>query len=309
MNERDRPKPLALYTAASTRVAAQIITVYSTSFGMAARLLGSNHRQHVRNVYALVRVADELVDGVAAEAGLTPEMQMRALDALEAETEQALITGYSSNPIVHAFSVTARCAGIDTELTRPFFHSMRMDLEAEQSLGRTKAHLAPSVFRFEDPALTEYVYGSAEVVGLMCLCVFVRDEQLSEETDLILKRGARNLGAAFQNINFLRDLADDTNRLGRSYLSPSGEMDAARQEQLIAKIREQLSIAADTLPLLPADARIAVACALRLFSALTDRLARTPTKVLYERRIRVSFPTKTWLIAQSLFDLRKARGK
>lgn len=309
MKDRDKFKPLALYSAASQRAAAQIIGVYSTSFGLACSLLGSRHRQHVRNIYALVRIADELVDGVAAEAGLTPEMQTQALNALELETEQAMRMGYSSNPIVHAFALTARRSGIETELTRPFFNSMRMDIEAEQLLRRTEAEVPLSVFRFEDAALSDYVYGSAEVVGLMCLRVFIHEEQVSEENNRIMERGARSLGAAFQNINFLRDLADDTGRLGRSYLSPDGEMNAARQEQWIATIRQQLSVAAEALPLLPADARVAVACALRLFTGLTDRLENTPTKALYEQRVRVSAPAKTWLIAQSFFELGKARIK
>lgn len=309
MKERSKPKPLALYTAASTRAAAQIIGEYSTSFGLATSLLGSRHRQHVRNIYALVRVVDELVDGVAAEAGLSTEMQMEALAALEAETERAMLTGYSSNPIVHAFCVTARCSGIDVGLTRPFFNSMRMDLEAEQSVLRTRVGSALSVFRFDDPALTDYVYGSAEVVGLMCLRVFIREEQVSEDANRIMETGARSLGAAFQNINFLRDLADDTNRLGRSYLSPDGRMDAAGHVRWIATIRGQLGVASETLPMLPADARIAVACALRLFTVLTDRLERMPTAALYERRVRVSAPAKTWVIAQSFLDLRRARAK
>ncbi len=309
MKERDRPQPLALYSAACERAAAQIIGVYSSSFGVASSLLGSRHRQHVRNIYALARVADELVDGVAAEAGLTPEMQMQMLNAFEAETEQAILTGYSTNPIVHAFASTARCSGIDTELTRPFFNSMRMDLEAGQLIRRTSADLPESVLCFEDAAHADYVYGSAEVVGLMCLRVFIREEQVSDESGRILENGARSLGAAFQNINFLRDLADDTDRLGRSYLCPDGEMNTARQEQWIDTIREQLRVAAESLPLLPADARVAVACALRLFTGLTDRLERTPTKVLYEQRVRVSTPAKTWLIAQSFLDLGKARIK
>ena len=309
MKERDRPQPLALYSAACERAASQIIGQYSTSFGLATSMLGTRHRKHVRNIYALTRVADELVDGVAAEAGLTPEMQMQLLNAFEAETEQAFLTGYSSNPIIHAFASTARCSGIDTTLTRPFFNSMRMDLVAHQSIQGVGADEAVHLYRFERSAHTDYVYGSAEVVGLMCLRVFMRGIPVTDEASRTLENGARSLGAAFQNINFLRDLADDTSRLQRSYLSSDGEMNADHQDQWIATIREQLGVAAQSLPLLPADARVAVGCALRLFTKLTDRLERTPTKALYERRVRVSAPAKTWLVAQSFLEFGKARVK
>ena len=306
----DRLGALARYTAASESAAGRIIESYSTSFGLATSLLGERHRTHVRNIYALVRVADELVDGVTAEAGIAPEQQHAALTRLEQEVEAATGSGYSSNPIVHAFAVTARASGIGAALTRPFFASMRTDLPAisvdaaEPAAPRSGAD---AMLRFGDEAHASYVYGSAEVVGLMCLRVFLRDEWCSTETRTQLEHGARRLGAAFQNVNFLRDLADDTDRLGRSYLSDHGTVDAELQARWIAVIREQLADAVATLPLLPRDARLAVGCALRLFGRLTDRIARTPAAQLAERRVRVPAPEKAWLVARSALDLRKER--
>lgn len=300
--------PLERYSAASERAAGRIIAAYSTSFGLATRLLGPRHRTHVRNIYALVRVADELVDGVAAEAMVDAEAQRTMLDELEADVEQALRTGYSSNPIVHAFGRTARAAGIDASLTGPFFASMRTDLRVADSPGRDVTtgggEAAPQ--EFDAGAHAEYVYGSAEVVGLMCLRVFLRDEQISSAQSARLEYGARRLGAAFQNVNFLRDLADDTDRLGRSYLTAGEEMTPERQAEWITTIRAQLGDAEAVLPELPRDARVAVGCAYRLFSKLTDRLAETPAEQLRTRRVRVADPVKAILVLRSALDARKS---
>lgn len=302
-----KPDPLAHYTAASEAAAARIIAAYSTSFGLATKLLGTRHRRHVRNIYALVRVADELVDGVAAEAEVEPGEQRLKLDQLEAETELAMRTGYSSNPIVHAFARTAREAGIDASLTRPFFASMRMDLPAiSDPQGPAEEARAAALQTFDMDEHAVYVRGSAEVVGLMCLRVFMRDELRTEEETERLEHGARQLGAAFQNVNFLRDLGDDTGRLGRAYLGPDIDMTPELQQQWIATIREQLADARAALPLLPQDARAAVGCALRLFERLADEIARTPAERLRSRRIRVSDPVKAWLALRSVLAARRA---
>lgn len=300
--------PLEQYSIASERAAGRIIAAYSTSFGWATRLLGRRHRTHVRNIYALVRVADELVDGVAAEAMVDAEAQRTMLDELEADVEQALRTGYSSNPIVHAFGRTARAAGIDASLTGPFFSSMRTDLCAAEAPGTDAGTGSDeaALQAFDAGAHAEYVYGSAEVVGLMCLRVFLRDEQISSEQMQRLEHGARRLGAAFQNVNFLRDLADDTDRLGRSYLTSGAEMTPERQAEWITTIRAQLGDAEAVLPDLPRDARVAVGCAYRLFSRLTDQLAETPADHLRTRRVRVADPVKAVLVLRSALDARKS---
>jgi phytoene/squalene synthetase len=256
MRRADDLGPLERYTAASEAAAQRVIAAYSTSFGLATRLLGARHRTHIRNIYALVRIADELVDGVAEHAGVAAVEQRRRLAALEDETEQAMRSGYSSNPIVHAFAVTARDAGIDVGLTRPFFASMRMDLPEAPPVGTAEAPpRAAAVRAFDVSDHAAYVYGSAEVVGLMCLRVFMRDEACSAETAQVLEHGARQLGAAFQNVNFLRDLGDDADRLKRDYLGGEAEMTPELQRRWIETIRAQLADAEQTVPLLPSDAR------------------------------------------------------
>lgn len=306
MRRADDLGPLERYTAASEAAAQRVIAAYSTSFGLATRLLGSRHRTHIRNIYALVRIADELVDGVAEHAGVAAVEQRRRLAALEDETEQAMRSGYSSNPIAHAFAVTAREAGIDVGLTRPFFASMRMDLPEAPPVGMTEvAPRAAAVRAFDVSDHAAYVYGSAEVVGLMCLRVFMRDEACSAETAQLLEHGARQLGAAFQNVNFLRDLGDDADRLKRDYLGAEAEMTPELQRRWVETIRTQLADAEQTLPLLPSDARGAVGCVLRLFRRLTERIARTPAANLRSRRVRVSNPVKAWLALQSLIAARK----
>lgn len=298
--------PLDRYTRASEKAAATIIGAYSTSFGAATQLLGQRHRSHVRNIYALARVADELVDGATAEAEMPTQEQRFTLDQLEEEVEVAVQSGYSSNPIVHAFAYTARTAAIDEELTRPFFSSMRTDLTRTLPGDAQTGHSA-SLLYFGDTEHADYVFGSAEVVGLMCLRVFIRDESPSSGELAVLMQGARRLGAAFQNVNFLRDLADDTERLGRSYLSENGTLDDDARSQWVAVIRAQLAEAQLALPLLPTDARAAVGAALRLFDSLTTRIARTSVEDLYRRRVRVPTLEKSWLIAQAVLEVQKGR--
>lgn len=270
---------LTLYDRVADQTASVVIRRYSTSFGMASRLLGTGVRQHVENVYALVRVADEIVDGGAAEAGLDPSAAARLLDELERETEAAMVGGYSANLVVHAFARTARWSGFGSELTAPFFASMRADLSATEH---------------DQESFDRYVYGSAEVVGLMCLRAFVRDEPDPEAAYRDLQPGARALGSAFQKVNFLRDLAADFRELGRSYfpgvrVESFGEADKHR---LLDDLDGELALAAETIPRLPASSRRAVALAQGLFAELSRRLRRTPASQLIETRVRVPDPVK-----------------
>lgn len=278
-----RPRERSLlerYSDAAEAGAATVIAHYSTSFGAAAKLLDADARRRIRSIYALVRIADEVVDGAAAEAGLSLEQQREVLDGLEADTERAMASGYSANLVVHAFAAVARAAGFGTELTRPFFASMRRDLD-------------PTPFAPEE--IGPYIHGSAEVVGLMCLAVFVAGEaaQTGEPVDegrrARLERGAIHLGAAFQKINFLRDLAVDWRTLGRNYF-PGIDPDAFTDRDktaILDDIDRDLEIARRSLPELPRRSRAAVSAAHGLFTSLTARCRATPASEIIATRIRV----------------------
>lgn len=290
-NPADRADDTALrrFSRTADIATTDVIRTYSTSFGLATRLLGQRHRQHVRNIYAMVRIADEIVDGVAAEAGLDAGAQSAALDSYIAETHRSMRTGYSSDLILHAFARTARECGIGEDLTGPFFASMRADIASDSGFAA-----------FDADAHAAYVYGSAEVVGLMCLQVFLRDADRSPAELETLRRGARQLGAAFQNVNFLRDLADDTDRLQRGYLGGVDRLSDADRDAWVATVFAQLADARDAIPLLPKDSRAAVRSALALFAALTRRVAKTPTDELYRRRVRVPDAIKAALAARAV---------
>jgi phytoene/squalene synthetase len=266
----------ALYDRVAEQTASMIIREYSTSFGMAAKLLGAGVRQDVENIYGLVRLADEIVDGVAAYAGVSEKEIRKLLDELEVETEAAMLRGYSTNLVVHAFALTARRTGIQPDLTRPFFTSMRVDI--------TRVTHTPKSF-------DDYVYGSAEVVGLMCLKAFLVGKDLTPEENDTFVTGARKLGAAFQKVNFLRDLSADVDALGRSYFPGINiaTFNEAQKYALVADIDADLAISGAIVPLLPASSRKAVALAQNLFAELNRRIARTPAVEL--KHTRVSVPT------------------
>ena len=283
------PTGLDLYSRASHAAAKEVIYSYSTSFGLATRLLGKDFRDHVENIYAMVRVADEIVDGSAAEAQLaekavSPE---QLLSEFENETYRAMELGYSTNLILHAFAQTARLVGIKKDIVEPFFASMRMDLTEKE---HDKASFAA------------YVYGSAEVVGLMCLAVFVHGRSYTAKEKKTLVSGARALGAAFQKVNFLRDLAADFDRLGRSYFPNVSveNFDEETKKKLVQDIQSDLQTSSESLPLLPMGSRRAVAAAQLLFQELNDKISKTPAQELKTRRISVGNSRKLVLLARAL---------
>ena len=270
------------YDHASQRSAGTVIQEYSTSFGWASRLLHEPVRTHVRSLYALVRIADEIVDDPALD--LADEGRRQMLEALEQETAQAIAQGRSTNLVVHAFALAAREHGIGQELIGPFFASMRADLE---------------IATHDEASLAEYVHGSAEVVGLMCLRVFVAGDDAQYER---LREPARALGSAFQKVNFLRDLAEDHDQLGRSYfpgLDPE-DFDDAQRDVLLGEIAAELELARTAIGQLPASSRSAVAAAHGLYRALSERLRATPAARIREARVRVPDHHKVRILAQVL---------
>lgn len=272
------------YDAAARASSATVIDQYSTSFGLAARLLSPGVREAVRSIYALVRIADEIVDGAAAGAGVTVATQRELLDELEHETMLAIARGYSTNLVVHAFANTARQTGINELLIAPFFASMRRDLSSEP---------------FTASGVDEYIYGSAEVVGLMCLRCFLLEAPRSVSEVVDLELGARRLGAAFQKVNFLRDLAADSEALGRNYfpgIDPAG-ITEGEKIRILDDIDADLAAAERVLHLLPRGSRSAVTAAHNLFARLSRKLRATPAEQLLEARVRVPNPEKLAILA------------
>ncbi|GAA4692293.1 phytoene/squalene synthase family protein [Nocardioides conyzicola] len=281
-----RPPARTLYDSVSEGSAAMVIRRYSSSFGLASLLLAKPVRTQVRNVYALVRVADEIVDNPDPGLGRAPREQM--LSSLQDDVRQSLETGYSGNLVVHAFARTAIGCGIDADLIDPFFASMRMDLD-------TTVHTPESFGR--------YVYGSAEVVGLMCLRVFLSADHDRDREYARLAPGAQRLGAAFQKLNFLRDLADDHDVLRRSYfpgLDVDGFCDADR-DGILDDIAADLDAAAVVIPFLPTSSRRAVVAAHATFAELAARLRATPASDILRSRVRVPDPVKVRVVAGALY--------
>ena len=272
------------YDEVARRSAAVVISSYSTSFGAACRLLGDPVRTHVRDIYALVRIADEMVD--APELGADVRRRAELLERLEEETRQALVDGRSSNLVVHAFATTARACGIDMDLVGPFFDSMRTDLHRTEH---------------DEKTFERYVYGSAEVVGLMCLRAFLSDGR-PDATYAELAPGARRLGAAFQKVNFLRDLCEDHELLGRSYFPglTLDRFDDHHRDVILADVDADLAAAAAVIPRLPPSSRRAVAAAHGLFAELSARLAATPAERIRRERVRVPTAVKARIVARAL---------
>ncbi|WP_083649080.1 squalene/phytoene synthase family protein [Cellulosimicrobium sp. CUA-896] len=273
-----------LYDRTAARTSRVVLASYSTSFGLGARLLDGATRDGIDAVYGLVRIADEVVDTRRGDgAG-------ELLDELEAETARALERGWSTNLVVHSFARAARRCGIGHREVDPFFASMRTDLTV-------RVHDRESYER--------YVYGSAEVVGLMCLAVFLNAHRRPGEPlvvpDETLERGARALGAAFQKINFLRDLRTDYAELGRRYL-PGVVPDRLRRrdvEAFCAEVEADLAAARAALPGLPVRPRIAVAATVAVYERLLARLHATPPAEILRARVRVPDTVKVALAARA----------
>lgn len=276
-------KPYDSLAAKSSKL---ITKQYSTSFYIATLLLDKSIRNDIYAIYGLVRIADELVDT------LRPKDLSKQLNLLETQTTQAIKSHVSTNMIVHNFALTANKFSIPQELTAAFFNSMRKDI-------RQKRH--------SQSKLNEYIFGSAEAVGLMCLCVFVnsKNKQYSE-----LRIGAKALGSAFQKVNFLRDISSDYNNLGRIYFPQIKNFKTfsdLQKQQIVKEIETEFELAKQSIVKLPRSSRYAVLLSWYYFRRLNHIINNTPAVVLKKKRIKVSNSYKLFLFlfirAQKLFQL------
>ncbi|MDK8797389.1 phytoene/squalene synthase family protein [Corynebacterium sp. MSK044] len=278
---------LRRYDAMCCDAAAAVMKQYSTSFTMATKLLPGQTKVDIRNLYAVVRIADEIVDGTAQQASVADVSAL--LDAYEVAVLAAPSQRFHSDPILHAYAQTARRCAFDPAHITAFFTSMRRD--ANQTT-------------YTQNDFDEYVYGSAEVIGLLCLSTFTAGMPFSPAVEAKLAEGARSLGAAFQKVNFLRDIAVDSRELGRSYfpgINPAANqpLDDAAKDAIVADIRADLAVARQSIGLLPRRVRAGVVAAADLFEELTNMIDVTPAAVLATTRISVPRRRKLWLTARA----------
>lgn len=265
------------YAQVSNAAAKLLTKHYSSSFGSASKFFGHDIRQDIYNIYGFVRIADEVVDSYKGKD------KLKILDQLEAEAYQAILLGYSSNPIIHAFSLTARKYSISQDLIEPFMASMRTDITKD---------------RHSQKSYDQYIYGSAEVVGLMCLRVFVSGDNQKYSQ---LKDGAAALGSAFQKVNFLRDFAEDYKQLGRIYF-PKTELkdfNDTKVKEVARNINRDFELAATAINGLPKNSRQPVAIAFVYFLELLKKIEATSANEIRAKRVRLPKYQKIWLIIKA----------
>lgn len=267
-----------LFDKVSDGTAVMITKKYSTSFSIAVRLLAPSIRQAIYNVYGFVRVADEIVDSFDGYK------QKELLDRFEDEYSYAELHGISSNPVINAFHRTVEEYDIDRSLIAAFLSSMRADLTKQ-------------VYETEKE-IKDYIYGSADVVGLMCLKIFVQGDQ---EKYLKLVSPAMKLGSAFQKVNFLRDFKADFEGLSRTYfpnVNPN-KLTPEDKSNIIKDINLEFKEALGGIKKLPKEARLGVYVAYRYYLRLLKKIDNTPATALFDSRIRVSNSLKTYLLFKS----------
>ena len=256
---------------------------YSTSFSTATKMLAPVIRQDIYNIYGFVRFADEIVDTFHEYD------KKELLDNFESDLEKSLINKISLNPILNSFQHTFNKYDVDKSLVDAFMKSMRLDLDKKEYLTHEEYE--------------EYIYGSADVVGLMCLKVFVRgDEQKYEQ----LKESAMSLGSAFQKVNFLRDLKADFEDLSRTYFPGTNleHLDESSKVLIINEIEEDFSKGLKGIHKLPVEAKFGVYMAYRYYYKLLIKLKNTPSLEIKNARIRVPDYQKVHLLARSYVKYR-----
>ncbi len=270
-----------LYHRSSLKVSRLITKAYSTSFYFSTRLMEKEMRDAIFAIYGFVRYADEIVDTFHQFD------KKYLLDKFEADMKEAVATKISLNPILNAFQQVVNCYKVPMDLVDSFMYSMRMDLN--KTIYNTKEETE------------EYIYGSAAVVGLMCLRVFSwrNPEKLDN-----LKHPAMMLGSAFQKVNFLRDLKSDFEELNRSYFSetPVSEWNEQTKASIIDEIDDEFKQAFVGIKQLPGRSKFAVLTAYYYYLDLLKKIKREPLDKLKSERIRVSNLRKTILMGRAAIE-------
>ncbi len=268
-----------MFDTLSYEISKKTTLSYSTSFSLGIRFLNKEFHAPIYAVYGFVRFADEIVDSFHGYD------KKYLLDKFKADTYEALEQKISLNPVLNSFQETVHRFNISTELIDAFLHSMEMDLQRI-------THTADSY--------KEYILGSAEVVGLMCLQVFIKGNPLQYEK---LEPAARKLGSAFQKVNFLRDAREDFHTLGRNYFPDVNlqKFTAKEKEQIEADIKNDFDEALVGIRQLPPGARSGVYLAYYYYRKLFEKICRADVKQVMGERIRIPNPEKFICMFKSYF--------
>ncbi|MBL7925200.1 MAG: phytoene/squalene synthase family protein [Bacteroidia bacterium] len=271
-----------LYNNVCNQLSKRITWNYSTSFTLGIRTLHRSLHDPIYSIYGYVRLADEIVDTFHEFDKAT------LLKRFTQQTWEAIDEKINTNPILHSFQLVVHKYNIDRDLISAFLHSMEMDLFNHH---------------YNTDAYNEYIYGSAEVVGLMCLKVFC---QGNEEEYKRLKEPARKLGAAFQKVNFLRDMKSDFKERGRIYF-PGVDFNIFNDHlktEIEKEIEQDFAAAYKGIQQLPVEARFGVYVAYIYYQALLRKIKRLPAQSVRNERIRVPNKEKIALLFASWFRFR-----
>lgn len=273
----------SLFDTVSRSCAKVVTQSYSTSFASATKMLAPSIRQDIYNIYSFVRFADEIVDS------FHDYDKPVLFERFEQDLKNALTDGISLNPILNAFQETVHKYDIEQEHIDAFMKSMRLDLTKSDYL--------------TDEEYREYIYGSADVVGLMCLTVFVQGDKEQYNT---LKESAMSLGSAFQKVNFLRDLKADFEGLSRTYFPDTNliDLDEASKQKIIEDIESDFKKGLAGINHLPVEAKFGVYTAYRYYKKLLTKLKKVPSAEIKNTRIRVPDHVKVSLLARSYVKYR-----
>ena len=267
-----------LFDTVSYNCSKVVTKTYSTSFSLATKMLYKSIRSDIYNIYGFVRFADEIVDSFH-------DYDKEALfNRFSDDLELSLKNKISLNPILNSFQHTFHKYQIDKSLVDAFMESMRLDLHKATYL--------------TDDEYKAYIYGSADVVGLMCLKVFVKGDDARYNE---LKDTAMALGSAFQKVNFLRDLKADFEGLDRTYFPNTDlkNLDEPSKQDIIDDIDADFEKGLSGIKKLPIEAKFGVFMAYRYYSQLLKKLKKTPALKIKDSRIRVSNPKKIELLMRS----------